>query len=89
MNRNQFFLQSERVSHYKGDRAAVERGQVYMMIKLIVLFGFIFGLEKIIYLLVFNLKLKKDLNDRVLFKITAVVEAAANDGNIKYEIICV
>ena len=50
------------------------------MINMSNLFGFVNDLEKIIYELGFKLILKRNNNDRALFRIGA--GAVANDGNI-------
>ena len=71
--------QGNRDSQLKGDHAAAERGRMYMMIKMSDLFGFVNDLEKIIYGLGFKLILKRNNNDRALFRAGAV----ANDGNIE------
>ena len=54
-----------------------------MMIKMSDLFGFINDLEKIIYGLGFKLILKRNNNDRALYKVNANPGAVANDGNIE------
>ena len=46
------------------------------------LFGFVNDLEKIIYGLVFHLTLKRNNNDRALFRVNAGAEAVGNDGKI-------
>ena len=46
------------------------------------LFGFLSDLEKIIYGLGFKLKLKRNNNDRDLFRVNAGADALGNDGNI-------
>ena len=46
------------------------------------LFGFVSGLEKIIYGLGFKLILKRNNNVRALFRVNAGADAVGNDGNI-------
>ena len=53
-----------------------------MMIKVSDLFGFVNDLEKIIYVLGFKLLLKRNNNDRTLFRVNAGFDAVANDVNI-------
>ena len=72
--------QGNRDSQLKSDHIAAERGQMYMMIKMSDLFGFINDLEKIIYGLGFKLILKRNNNDRALYRV--IPGAIANDGNI-------
>ena len=74
--------QGNRDSQLKGDHFAAERGHMYMMIKMSDLFGFVNDLEKIIYGLEFKLILKRNNNDRALYRINAGAGAVANDGNI-------
>ena len=47
------------------------------------LFGFVNDLEKIIYGLGFKLILKRNSNDRALYRINANLGAVANDANIE------
>ena len=47
------------------------------------LFGFVNDLEKIIYGLGFKLILKRNNNDRALFRVKSNPGAVANDGNIE------
>ena len=47
------------------------------------LFGFVNDLEKIIYGLGFKLILKRNNNDRALFRVNAGAAAVANDGNVE------
>ena len=75
--------QGNRNSQLKGDHIAAQRGHMYMMIKMSDLFGFINDLEKIIYGLGFKLILKRNNNDRALFRVNANPGAVANDSNIK------
>ena len=75
--------QGNRDSQLKGDHIAAQRGHIYMMIKMSDLFGFINDLEKIIYGLRFKLILKRNNNDRALFRVNANPGAVANDGNIE------
>ena len=74
--------QGNRDSQLKGDHIAAQRGQMYMMIKMTDLFGFVNDLEKIIYGLGFKLILKRNNNDRALFRVKANPGAVGNDGNI-------
>ena len=53
------------------------------MVKMSDLFGFVNDLEKIIYGLGFKLVLKRNNNDRALYRVNAGADAVANDGNIK------
>ena len=75
--------QGKRDSQLKGDHIAAARGHMYMMIKMSDLFGFVNDLEKIIYGLGFKLKLKRNNNERALFRVNANPVAVANDGNIE------
>ena len=74
--------QVDRDSQHNGDHIAAELGHMYMMIKMCDLFGFVNDLEKIIYGLGFKLKLKRNNNDRALFRVNAGADAVGNDGNI-------
>ena len=74
--------QGNRDSQLKRDHIAAERGHIYMMIKMSYLFGFVNDLEKIICGLGFKLILKRNINDRALFRVNAGAGAVANDGNI-------
>ena len=74
--------QENRDSQLKGDQIAAERGHMYMMIKSD-LFGFVNDLEKIIYGLGFKLILKRNNNDRALYRINAGAGSFANDANIE------
>ena len=69
-------------SQLKGDHIGAERGHMYMMVKMSDLFGFVDDLEKIIYGLGFKLILKRNNNDRALFRFNADPGRVANDGNI-------
>ena len=75
--------QGNRDSQLKGDHIAAQRDHMYMMIKMTDLFGFINDLEKIIYGLGFKLLLKRNNNDRALYRVNANPGAVANDGNIE------
>ena len=75
--------QGNRDSQLKGDHIAAQRGHMYMMVKMSDLFGFVNDLEKIIYGLGFKLILKRNNNDRALFRVNANPGAVANDGNIE------
>ena len=74
--------QGNRNRQPKGDHIAAARGNLYMMIKMSDLFGFVNDLEKIIYGLGFKLILKRNNNDRALFRVNACADAVGNDGNI-------
>ena len=74
--------QGNRDSQLKGDHVAAERGHMYMMIKISDLFGFVNDLEKIIYGLGFKLILKRNNDDRALYRVNANPGAIANDDNI-------
>ena len=56
---------------------------MYMVIKMSDLFGFVNDIEKIIYELGFKLILKRNNNDRDLFRVNAHPDAVANDGNLR------
>ena len=75
--------QGNRDSQFKGDHIAAQRGHMYMMIKMSDLFGFINDLEKIIYGLGFKLILKRNNNDRALYRVNANPGAVAKDSNIE------
>ena len=75
--------QGKRDSQLKGKNAATERGHMYMMVKMSDLFGFVNDLENIIYGFGFKIILKRDNNDRALFRVDANPGAVANDGNIE------
>ena len=75
--------QGNRDSQLKGDHIAAQRGHMYMMVKMSDLFGFVNDLEKIIYGLGFKLLLKRNNNDRALYRVNANPGAVANDGNIE------
>ena len=75
--------QGNRDSQLKGDHAAAERGHMYMMVKMSDLFGFVNDLEKITYCLGFKLILKRNNNDRALFRVIAGADAVGNDANIE------
>ena len=75
--------QGKRDSQLKGNNAATERGHMYMMVKMSDLFGFVNDLENIIYGFGFKIILKRDNNDRALFRVDASPGAVANDGNIE------
>ena len=70
-------------SQLKGDHIAAERGHMYMMIKMSDLFGFVNDLEKVMYGLGFKLILKRNNNDRALFRVNAGAGAVANEANIE------
>ena len=71
------------IVNLENDHIAAERGHMYMMIKMSDLFGFINDLEKIIYGLGFKLILKRNNNDRALYRVNAKPGAVANIGNIE------
>ena len=75
--------QGNRDSQLNGDHIAAQRGHMYMMIKMSDLFGFVNDLEKIIYGLGFKLILKRNNNDRALYRVNANSGAVANDGKIE------
>ena len=75
--------QGNRDSQLKGDHFAAQRGHMYMMIKMSDLFGFVNDLENFIYGLGFTLILKRNNNDRALYRVNANPGAVANDGNIE------
>ena len=75
--------QGNRDSHLKSDHIAAQRGHMYMMVKMSDLLGFVNDLEKIIYGLGFKLLLKRNNNDRALYRVNANPGAVANDGNIE------
>ena len=75
--------QGNRDSQLKGDHIAAQGGHMCMMIKMSDLFGFVNDLEKIIYGLGFKLLLKRNNNDRALYRVNANPGAVANDGNIE------
>ena len=75
--------QGNRDSQLKGDHIAAQRGHLYMMVKMSDLFGFINDLEKIIYGLGFKLLIKRNNNDRALYRVNANPGAIVNDGNIE------
>ena len=56
---------------------------MYMMVRMSDLFGFVNDLEKIIYGLGFKLRLKRNNNDRALFRVIADPSRLAKDGNIE------
>ena len=60
----------------------VERGHMYMMVMMSGLTGFVNDLGKIMYRLEFKLILKRNNNDRPLFRVNAGADAVAYDGNI-------
>ena len=74
--------QNNRDNQLKVDHIAAERGHMYMMVKMSDLFGFVNDLEKIIYGLGFKLILRRNNNDRALFRVNAGADAVANDPNI-------
>ena len=75
--------QGNRDSQLKGDHIAAQREHMYMMVKMSDLFGFVNDLEKIIYGLGFKLLLKRNNNDRALYRVNANPGAVANDGKIE------
>ena len=75
--------QGNRDSQLKGDHIAAQQVHMYMLIKMSDLFGFVNDLEKIIYGLGFKLLLKRNNNDRALYRVNANPGAVANNGNIE------
>ena len=75
--------QGNRDSQLKRDHIVAQRGHMYMMIMMSDLFGFVNDLERIIYGLGLKLILKRNNNDRALYRVNANPGAVANDGNIK------
>ena len=75
--------QGNRDSQLKGDHAAAERGHMYMMVKMSDLFDFVNELERIMHGLGFKLILKRNNNDRALFRFDADPGRVANDRNIE------
>ena len=69
----------ERYSQLTGDHPAEKRGHVYMIIKMKDLSGFIIDLEKIKNGIGFKIILKRNINDRALFRVIAGANAVAND----------
>ena len=58
-------------------------GHIYMMVKMSDLFGFLNDLEKIIYGLGFELVVKRNNNDRALFRVGAGVGGVVSDSVIE------
>ena len=75
--------QGNRDSQLKSDHIAAQRGHMYKMIKMSNLFGLANDLEKIINGLGFKLILKRNNNDRALYRVNANPGAVANDDNIE------
>ena len=67
----------------KGDHAAAQKDQMYMMVKMGDLFGLLNDLEKNKYGLGFKLILKRSNNARALCRINAGAGAIANDCKIE------
>ena len=74
--------QGNRDSQLKGDHIAAKRCHMYMLIRISDLFDVVNDLEKIIYGLGFKLILKRNNNDRALYRVNANPGAVAYDGNI-------
>ena len=74
--------QGNRDSRLKGDHFIAERVHMYMMIKMSDLFGIVNDLENITCGLGFKLILKRNNNDRALFRVNSGADAVGNDGNI-------
>ena len=55
---------------------------MYMMVKMTDLFGFLNDLGKIIYGLGFKQIIKRNNNDRALFRVNAGADAVVNDSNM-------
>ena len=75
--------QGNRDSQLKVDHIAAQRCHMYIMIKMSDLFGFVNDLKKIIYGLGFKLILKRNSNDRALYRVNANLSAVANHDNIE------
>ena len=75
--------QGNRNSQLKGDHIAAQRGHMYMMNEMSDLFGFVNDFEKIIFGLEFKLILKRNKNDRALYRVNANPGAIANVCNIE------
>ena len=75
--------QGNRDSQLKVDHIAAQRGHMNMMIKMSDLFGFVNDLEKIIYGLGLKLILKRNNNDRAVYRVNANPGAVANDSIIE------
>ena len=73
----------KRDSQLKGDHAAAQRGHMYMMVKMGDLFGFLNDFEKILYELGFKPILKRNNNDRALYRIKAGADPIADDDYIE------
>ena len=71
--------QGNRDSQLKGIHDAAERVHMYMVVKMSDLFGFVNDLEKIIYGLGFQIILKRNNNDKALFRVNAGADAVAKD----------
>ena len=71
--------QADRGSQLKRDYAAAERGHMYMMIKMIDLFGCVNDLDNITYSSRLKLILKGKNKDRALYRVIAGAGAAANE----------
>ena len=68
----------------KGDHIAAERDHMYVMVKTSEQFGFVNGLENIIYGLGFKLLSKRNNKDRAIFRVNAGADAEAIDGNFNF-----
>ena len=75
--------QVNRDSKHKGDHIATERGNMYMMIKMSDLLGFVKDLEKIICVLGFKFILKRENIDRALLRVYPNSDAIASDNNME------
>ena len=86
MNIGKVFVRNQvnRDSKIKCDHAAAERGHMCIMVGVSDLFGFVNDLEMIIYGLGFKLILKRNSNDRALFRVNAGAAAVANDDIIEF-----
>ena len=75
--------QGNRDSQLEVDHIAGQRSHMYMMIKMSDLFGFVNDLEKNIYGLGFKIILKRNNNDRALYRVNANPGRVGNDANIE------
>ena len=79
------FVKAHAITHdqFKGDHTAAERRHKYMMIKMSVLFGFVYDSEKIMYGFGFELVFERKNNARAVYRDHANPCAIANNGNKK------
>ena len=71
---------TETDNQLESDHQAAQRSHKYMMVKMKDLYGFINDIEEIIYCIGFKLILKRNNNDRALFRVNAGAGAIANDS---------